>query len=239
MNRASACLLALAVSACSPTMGDPRPLDLPAVAFIAPTAAEPGAAAQALAQANARIALVMGPTDPAWYGSVAAAARLEPATRPGVIGPELGAAFLGMEAVGDTTVEITYDGGSLRVHDALYDLGRTRLLDLLAFRIQDVGEARPALTALARYVATDVSPGAAVIMAVAVPSAAVGDSVARLLSPMYEGVTRCGVPPGSVEDVPVRMFIGPEARIYCRDARVTPTPAGDRVQADLVVGRRR
>jgi hypothetical protein len=239
MNRLFVSLLVLMVTACSPTMGEPRHLGLATVALRAGADVPPEAAAAALREGNPRIALVMAPADTAWFAAVAAAARLEPVSGPGMMAPDLGVAFLGMEAVGDTTLEITYEGGSFILHDALYDLGQRRWLDLLSFRVDTPAEARPLVLALTEYVATDVEPGAAVVMAVAVPSAAVGDSVARMLSPMYRGAPLCDAPSAAVAESGVRLFFGPEARIYCRTANAEATEGGDRVRAELVVGRRR
>ncbi len=223
---------------CAPTMGEPRPTNLPTVVLRATAETPASAAADALAEVNPRVALVLGPAEPDWFDSVAAAAGLRPTTEPGIIDSGLGVAFLGLEAVGDTTIQLEYDGGSFTLHDALYDLGRRRLLDLLAFRVETPAQARPLLTALAEYVATDVPPGAALVMAVAVPSPAVGDSVARLLAPMYDGAGRCGATQDAVAASEVLLFFGPGARIYCRSASARPTPGGDRIAAELVVGRR-
>jgi hypothetical protein len=239
MNRLFVSLVVLMSAACSPTMGEPRHLSLPTVALRADADVTPAAAAAALREANPRIALVFGPADADWYAAVAAASGLAAMSGPGMIGPDLGVAFLGLEAVGDTTIEITYEGGSFTLHDALYDLGRRRWLDLLSFRVETAAEARPAVLALAAYVASDVEPGAAVVLAVAVPSAEVGDSVARLLTPMYRGAPLCGAAADVVAGSGVRLFFGPEARIYCRDASAAVTTGGDRVRAELVAGRRR
>jgi hypothetical protein len=225
--------------ACSPTMGEPRHLSLPTVALLAGADVPAAAAGAAVREGSPRIALVFGPADTAWYDAVAAAAGLQAVSGPGMVGPDLGVAFLGMEAVGDTTLEITYDGGRFTLHDALYDLGQRRFLDLLAFRVETPAAVRPVILALTRYIATDVEPGAAVVMAVAVPSPEVGDSVARMLTPMYRGAPLCGAPAAAVAASGVRLFFGPDARIYCRAASAAATAGGERIRAELVVGRRR
>jgi hypothetical protein len=240
MKRLLVSLTALLLAGCSPTMGlgDPRPTDTPTVAIRAAadaTAADVGAA---IAEVGPRFALVAGPADEAWFREMAAASGLASMTRPGVATPDMGLAFLGMEAVGDTMMAVAYEGGTLMVHDALFDLGQRRFLDLLSFRADDAAGARPMITALTEYIATDVMPGAAVIMAVAVPSAAVGDSVARMLSPMYRGAVHCDAPESAVARSGIRLFFGPAARIYCQSAAAESLAAGDRVRADLVVGRR-
>jgi hypothetical protein len=239
MKRLLASFLPLIMVACAPGDGDPRPTDMPTVVLRADPGTAPATAAAALAEGNPRVALVAGPADPAWFGTVASAAGLAAVSGPGVVGPDLGLAFLGPEAVGDTTIVLEYAGGSFTLQDALYDLGQRRFLDLLAFRVESAAVARPTIGALTDYIATDVMPGAAVILAVAVPDAAAGDSVARLLSPAYRGVVHCGGSADAVAGAGIRLFFGPDARIFCRSAGVTSTAGIDRVHADLVVGRRR
>jgi hypothetical protein len=234
----SAAALAVGVAACSPRMGDPRPVNVPTVAILAEAGADAAVVGAAIRETRPRVALVAGPLDPAWFTAVAVAAGLSNLSGPGELAPDLAVGFLGLEAVGDTTVELSYDGGSFRLHDALYDFGNRRFLDLMAFRVTDPATVRSLIGALNAYVATDVMPGAAVVFAVAVPDAAVGDSVARLLSPMYRGVTHCGASADAVQRSGIRLFFGPEARMYCRTAAATELPGGDRVHADLVAGRR-
>jgi hypothetical protein len=158
---------------------------------------------------------------------------------PGDLGGGMGVGFLGPEALGDTTIELTYSGGAFTVHDALYDVGKERFLDLLAFRVERPDDARPRIAALLEYVATDVMPSSAVLFAVAVPTAAVGDSVARMLSPGYYDALRCesGLAGSAARDG-LRFFYGPEARIYCRSAAVEGRDFGPWIRADLVMGRR-
>lgn len=237
---ASLTALILAAAGCSPTMGtgDPRPTDVPTVAIRAAAGAAPAEVGAAIAEVRPRFALVAGPADEAWFRDMAAASGLASMTRPGVAAPDMRLAFLGMEAVGDTMMELSYEGGTFRVHDALFDLGQRRFLDLLSFRVEIAADARPMIAALTGYVATDVMPGAAVIMAVAVPTAAAGDSVARMLSPMYSGAAHCNASTEAVGRSGIRLFYGPAARIYCTSAAAEEVPAGDRVRAQLVVGRR-
>jgi hypothetical protein len=232
--------VALGAGCMSGAPGDPRPVDMPVSALRAAGGVSAAAAGEALREAGSRLVLVMGPADPAWYPAVQAAAGMEHMTRPAELGPDVGVAFLGLEPVGDTLMALRHSGAAtFHVHDALYDLGRDRLVDLLSFRVETGAEARPLVTALSEYMATDVPPGAAVVMAVAVPSRAVGDSVAMMLGPMYSGVVGCGADAGAVAGAGIRLFYGPAARMYCTGAEATTTAAGDRVRADLVVGRQR
>jgi hypothetical protein len=232
-------VVALGAGCMSGAPGDPRPVDMPVSALRAAGEVPADAAGEAVREAGSRLALVMGPADPAWYAAVQAAAGMRHMTRPAELGPDLGVAFLGLEPVGDTLMVLRHGDATFRVHDALYDLGRERFLDLLSFRVETGAEARPLVIALSEYMATDVLPGAAVVLAVAVPSPAVGDSVAMMLGPMYRGVEGCGADPGAVAGAGIRLFFGPAARMYCTRAEAAGTAAGHRVRADLVVGRQR
>lgn len=235
MTLASALLLA----ACAVNMGGERDISLATVALRANGATDPETAAAALREGGTRAALVMAPRDSAWFGALAEAAGMT-LSGPARTAGGLGLAFLGREPLGDTAIDLRYDGGTFTVQDALYDLADKRFLDLLSFEVDDPAEAQPLVEALLKYVATDVSPTAAVVMAVAVPTAAAGDSVARMLSPGFEEARRCS---GDGADAGgggggIRLFYGPEARIYCRTATVDDTPQGEWVRASLVMGRR-
>ena len=247
---------ALAVSACAVNMGAPKEIPLATVALRAGDATAPAAAAAAIREDGGRTALVVAPRDTAWFAAVAEAAGLH-LSGPARTDGGLGLAFLGREPLGDTAIDLRYDGGTFTVQDALYDLDDRRFLDLLAFEVEDAARARPIVASLLSYVATDVDATAAVVMAVAVPSAAVGDSVARMLSPGFEDALRCrtggttpagtngagapGVAGATADDAlrdDIRLFYGPEARIFCRTATAVDAPAGAVVRASLVMGRR-
>lgn len=238
MKRLPVSLLAvLGLTACAVNLGGSGDIDLTAVALRASAGASVADVSAALRAARADVALVTASGDSAWFAAVAGATGR---TLSGPAGAgDLALAFLATEPVGDTTVVLSYTGGSITVHDALYRMRRERFLDLMAFRIDAPAEARPAVGALLRYMATEVMNSAAVIMAVTVPSAAVGDSVARMLSPAYFDALRCepGVAPEEYRSG-VRLFYGPEARVYCRAAAVEGPAVGHLVRADLVLGRR-
>lgn len=229
--------LTLFIAGCAVGLRGPSDIPITAVAIRATSDAGADAVGAALVEADADVALITGPADSAWIASVAGIAELT------VSGPATTAegtmAFLAGEPVGDSTVVLTYDGGSLTVHDALYEVKDDRFLDLLVFRIGGEAMARPAIAALLQYMATDVMNSAAVVMAVEVPSAAAGDSVARFLSPAYFDALRCepGLSAPS-ERSGIRLFYGPEARVYCRASGVDGRAIGDWVRADLVLGRR-
>lgn len=227
----------LAVTACAVNVGAVREIPLSAVALRVPAGTDAAAVSALIEDATAEVALVAGPPDTAWFAAVGEATGLT-VSGPATAG-DLGLGFLAGEPVGDTTVVLTYDGGSLTVRDALYDLDEERYLDLLAFRIDDATAARQEIAVLVEYMATDVMNSAAVIMAVAVPTAAVGDSVGRLLSPAYFDALRCEPGLASRRDrAGVRLFYGPEARIFCSAATVSDPAIGDVIRASLVMGRR-
>lgn len=231
-------LAALTVAGCAANMGAPREIPVATVALRAESATDPGVAGMAIRQAGARAALLVSRAPEIWYRSVATAAGLQlsgPARTP----DGLGLAFLGPEPLGDTAIDLRYEGGSFVLQDALYELDDERYLDLLAFEVTEAAAARPLIASLLAYVATDVNPSAAVVMAVAVPNGVVGDSVARMLSPGFDDARRCGGGAGdSGEGLGVRLFYGPEARIFCRTASAEEVAAGALVRAELVMGRR-
>lgn len=226
----------LLLGACA-TLGGPRDISMPTVAFHADPGATPAAVAGMLDAQGARAAFLASSRDAAWFADVASAAGLH-LSGPGEMG-DLRMAFLAPEPVGDTTHELVYDGGAFNIQDALYEIESDRLLDLIAFRIQEGEPVGAVIGALLEYVATDVDNAAAVVMAVAVPSAAVGDTVARMLAPAYYDALRCeGDADAPSAGERIRLFYGPEARMYCADAAAERRPEGDWVRADLIMGRR-
>jgi hypothetical protein len=148
-------------------------------------------------------------------------------------------AFLAGKPVGDTTLALPLEGGgSVVVHDALYRVDKRRHLDLLALRIQSNAEVRPAVQALLRYVATDVMSDAAVVLAIDVPDAATGESVAALLDPAFLDARTC-LPEelrGGAQVSGMRLFYGPEARLRCESARLLGDKSAP-VVANLIVDR--
>jgi hypothetical protein len=217
-------------------MGGSRDIPFVAVALRADPGAAPDAVAASLTAAEADAALVAGPVDSTWLAAAATAAGLT------VSGPaasdDLTMAFLGGEPLGDTTVVLPWDGGQITVHDALYEVREERYLDLMIFRLDDGTAARPAVGALLEYMATDVMNSAAVLLAVATPTPAVADSVGRMLSPAYFDALRCGADLQPADGAGVRLFYGPEARVYCRDAGTESPGIGPLVRATLTLGRR-
>jgi hypothetical protein len=230
-------LAAIAVAACASTMGAPREIETPTVALRVDPDATAADIVAALRDARARAVFLTADRDDAWFAGVAAATGLH-VTGPATFGP-MRTAFLAPEALGDTIYRLPYEGGAITLLDALYEVDEDRFLDLMAFRIQAGDAVRPIMTALLEYVATDVGNDAALVMAVTVPDEAVGDSVARMLSPAYSDARRCGAeattPPAGER---TRLFYGPSARMFCTTALARNTALGEWVQAQLVMGRR-
>ncbi|HSH46911.1 MAG TPA: hypothetical protein VK966_13785 [Longimicrobiales bacterium] len=233
MRRVVLGLLALASAACAPGFGGPPDVPLSTAALRATSGASAAQAAAALTEVDSDVALVIAPADPSWFGAVATGSGLR-LSGPGYDG-DLGLAFYGPEALGDTTIQLTYDGGSFVLQDALYELEGEQFLDLMAFSVAPAAPVRPLVTSLMRYIATDVMANASVVIAIAVPDRDTGDEVSRLLGPGYFDVLRCGdaAPPGEGE---ILLMYGPEARVWCNGARADRTAAGTRIHASLVAG---
>jgi hypothetical protein len=237
MIRFAPVVVALALSACAANYGGPKEIEVPTVSIEADADAAPAAVASAIRDAGARAAFVFASRDAAWFRDVAAASQLElsgPAVAEG-----LGMAFLAPAPLGDTTVTLEYEGGSIIAQDALYEIEEERYLDLIALRLDAGAPTEDAVAALLQYVATDVGNAAALVMAVRVPDAATGERVARMLAPAYFAVLRCGSsesagPAGEH----VRVFYGPAARMFCADASEEQVAAGRLVRARLIMGRR-
>lgn len=232
----AALMSALLVTACATVLGRPREIEMPIVAVEAAPGVTAAAVGGALDASGARAAFVAARRDAAWFEEVAASSRLQ-LSGPAAMG-DLRMAFLAPEAVGDTTIQLDYEGGVLVVQDALYEIARDRLLDLIAFRIEEPAQARPAIGALLQYVATDVGNAAALVMAVSVPSAEVGDSVARMLAPAYSDVLRCEPSAAGSAAEHLRLFYGPAARMFCEGGAVSDATVGTWLRAELVMGRR-
>ncbi|MEJ2504209.1 MAG: hypothetical protein P8177_13010 [Gemmatimonadota bacterium] len=177
---------------------------------------EPTAVAATLREAGIRAAVVAARSDAAWFDALGSAASLS-LSGPAEIGGLQVAFLTAIDAVGDTTLDLAYDGGVITVHDALYEVEEGRYLDLLAFQVDESEEIPDALAAFLEYIATDVANNAAVVIAVAVPSAEIGDAVVRMLGPGFFDAMRCGgASPPPVYRESVRLLYGPEARMFSR-----------------------
>ena len=235
MRRAALTILTLGTAACAANMGGPRDVPLSTVALRVDQGVTAEQAAAALLEANARVALVAAPADSAWFGAVAGATGLH-LSGPG--GGPLSLALMGMEPLGDTVIDLTFEDGTVTVVDALYELDDDHYLDLMAFEVGSDDAIQPLVTRMLRYIATDVDPSAGVVLAIAVPDVATGDSIARLLSPGYFDARRCANGTAAASNGSIRLFYGPEARMWCRDASEGAIVGGDRIHAQLVAGLR-
>ena len=233
MRHAALTLLTLAVAGCAAGMGGPEDVELSTVALRVDPGTSAAAAAAALHDVDAEIALVAAEADSAWFASVAEAADLHLS---GPAGAGLSLALMAMEPVGDTVIDLTYEAGSIAMVDALYELGDDHLLDLMAFEVEPGDAVQPLVTRLLRYIATDVPPAAGVIVAIAVPDAATGDQIARLLSPGLFDAARCEGNGAAEGTGSIRLFYGPEARVRCGDASAGRVGSGVRIHAELVAG---
>jgi hypothetical protein len=226
----------LVLAACASALSGPKDISVTTVALRASPGASAESVAAAIGGAGARAALVAAPRSEDWFQAVATATDLT-LSGPAEVG-DLGLAFLAPEPVGDTTIALPYGDTELVIRDALYEIEEDRLLDLIAFRVSDETVVRDAIRRLMEYVATDVNNAAALVMAVAVPNSAAADSVARMLSPGYYDAARCEVGQDATTGPGIRLFYGPDARVYCTNAALEERPEGAWVRADLIMGRR-
>jgi hypothetical protein len=235
--RVASLVMLAASAACAVHMGGNGPAPYMVRGAYEPADATPEAVANAITAGGAQVALLAVRADSAWFRSVARRTGLTLSGPGAADSVYLG--FLAGDPLGDTTIVLDYDGGQFTLHDALYQVGKTRSLDLMAMHVGTADAARPMVHRLLRYLATDVDATSAVVIGVAAETGAAADSVATMLAPAFTDVRRCM---GSVSERDsartngphMRLFYGPEARLGCDAARVL---AGGRkpVLADLVV----
>lgn len=205
---------------CAVRLGGPGPVEYRTVALSTGHGIAPDEVARWIRDADANVVLLSAAADSAWFDAVARQTRMK-LSGPGRAGAS-SLAFLAGDAVGDTTVALSLPGGDeVIVHDALYEIDRYRHLDLIALRVDPGQDVRDVVRTLLGYVATDVMPSAVTVLAIDVPSAEVGDSIATLLDPAFQDVNRClarGTDPSRGPGM--RLFYGPQARIRCDTARL-------------------
>lgn len=239
--RLGAAGLAALVIGCAVRLGGPGPVEYPTLALDAGQGVAAFVVADEIRRVGARLVLLAGAADSAWFAEVAQRTEKE-LSGPGDAGTT-SLAFLAGKPVGDTTLALSMEGGGrFVVHDALYTVDKSRFLDLLATRADSGVDLRSFVRALLQYVATDVMPHAAVVLAVDVADPAAGDSLAALLDPALTDAQACGreegrTAPAAVQrQVEMRLFYGPPAIMTCRSVRVL-NGARAPVLAQLVVGR--
>jgi hypothetical protein len=229
----------LVAGGCAVRLGGPSPQTYETLAYEAPASESPEAAASRIASASADVVLLASPADSLWFADVANRTQLQ-LSGPGRTG-EHALAFLTrrLELLGDTSIVLPVPGGgSIHMHDALYQIGKNRLVDLMLVQLDEAVDLREAVRTLLSYIATDVGANAAVVFGLAAPSQQVADSVSVLLRAAYANAWECV---GTAQDadrpaMDVRLFYGPSVRMNCQSARVLSAP-GNPISARLVVSR--
>ncbi|HEX7117302.1 MAG TPA: hypothetical protein VF212_00845 [Longimicrobiales bacterium] len=221
MKKSLALIIAIVLAGCAIRLGGPKPVEYRTMAFNVGSGAGAAEVAGWIRRADANLVLLAAAADSAWFGEVARRTELT-LSGPGTAG-SVSFAFLAGNPLGDTTVVLPLPGGGgVGVHDALYEVDDDRYLDLLAVEIPSAAQSRDAIKALLEYVATDVMPDAAVVLAIDVPDAATGDSISALLSPAFGDARSC-LDEGARETDDaawgMRLFFGPEAKLRCEEAR--------------------
>lgn len=232
--------LALVIGGCAVRLGGPRPEEYRTLAYVATPGESVEATAARIASVSADIVLLAADQDSAWFAAVAERTQLA-LSGPGQTGTRR-MAFLTrrLELLGDTTISLNVtSGGRLHMHDALYQIGQGRHVDLMLIEMEEAAELRDAIRTLLSYFATDVGANAAVIFALDTPTPQLADSAAVLLRAAYADAWECADASRADDASPpmeARLFYGPAVRMRCQSARVLPEP-GSPISAQLVVGR--
>ena len=217
---------AMIAAACSGMMmGTPKPVNRDVLITRADANQSAEQTAQTLMQRGAEFALLSAPRDSAWFADVARRANLT-STRPGKVSGTT-YAFMGPKALGDTTLTLTVPGGGvIRMHDALFEIDKNHHLDLMSVQMDSIVNVQRAVARLLEYIAGDVGATASVLFAIEAPTAAIGDSIATLMRPLYTEVYECTAEGRSGAARPpaaARVYFGPIARMRCESAeRLAP-----------------
>ncbi len=225
---------------CAVRLGGPKPEEYQTLAYVAPAGETAEATASRIRSVSADIVLITGRADSAWFADVANRTRLA-LSGPGRTGPN-GMAFLTrrLELLGDTSIILNVQsGGRIHMHDALYQIGKGRHVDLMLVQFDDRADLRDAVRTLLSYIATDVGATAAVVFGIDAPTPKAADSVAVLLRAAYANAWECadqGRDGAATPESGLRLFYGPSVRMDCEEAHVLSVP-GHPIAAQLVVGR--
>ena len=225
------------MAGCAVRMGGPKPVSFETVAIRFDAATTATQAAAQLRSLNARLALIVTPRDSVFVREVAQQLSLTP-TRPGRIN-DLTVAFLAMKAEGDTTLSIPVGSGRIQMHDALFKIDKTRVLDLMTVFVSAETPARDAARALLTYIATDVGATAVTALAIHTTTPAAGDSIAEFTRAAWGDSWECTETGRRGERAPalnLRLFFFPAARVRCEQAQLL-TAGGTGIHARLLVGR--
>jgi hypothetical protein len=237
----AAALAVLAGAACAVRLGGPGPQEYRTLAIEAPPSSSAADIARTVKESQANVVLLAADQDTAWFTAVSTETGLA------LSGPSTtertGKAFLtNLKVLGDTSIVLgVADGSRMHMHDALYEISEERHLDLMLVGLSDRSDLREAVRTLLSYIATDVGPNAAVMIAIDAPTPAAGDSVATLLRAAYTNALECvqqgtDGPSRTRQTGTVRLFYGPSARVRCSQAR-TLEASGDPILAQLIVSR--
>jgi hypothetical protein len=214
----------LAIACRTLSMSGPAPIAQDAIVMRVADNATSEQVAQLLKQHGAEVAILASAHDSAWYADVATRAGMK-TSRAGKVGAHT-FAFIGPQALGDTTLSLKVSGGGeVRVHDALYRMDKTRRLDLMAVRIEPGANLRESIKSLVAYVSTDVMATAAVLLAIEPPSPAASDSVSVLMRVLFTDAVECkkdGQKNPGAAAMPLRLFYGPAVHVSCQSAELLP-----------------
>lgn len=238
LSLAGLALAGAAMGACALRLGGSAPETFRVLTTTARGAPDAAALGNWMRALEPDLVLVAADADSAWFAAVAGAAGHvlsgpalpDPADRRrrGRRRAEPAVAVLAWEAVGDTTLLLTSDGGaSIRVHDALYRTGRDRLLDLMIVVVPAGADPRDVTRALLTYIASEVMHEASVLLALRAADAAAADSLQSLLRPAFAGAAQCdetlnvaaAAAPGAL-----RIYFGPAVRVRCEAVRGFDAP---------------
>jgi hypothetical protein len=232
-------MLAIGVSACAVRLGGPSPEEYDVAALFEPLHANADSAAERLRSSGAEIVLLAGERqDSAWFRYVAATAGLA-LSGPGATTGR-GYAFMttpALEILGDTSLVVPVEGGGgVHMHDALYRIDESRLVDMMLVRLQGP-DLRASVRTLLNYIATDVPADASILLALDGPTPQAADSAAAMIRATIGDASECldGETDGSASAPAVRLLYGPSARVSCLSARTLTGAAG--IVARLQVGR--
>ena len=223
------------VGGCALGLGGSDPLERDVLALRVPAGMTAEQLGSRLQQGGYEFALLVATQDSGWLAAAAAQAGLQ-MTRPGHVG-DAHYVFFGPAALGDTTHVIAVrSGGSVRLHDALFELDKQHHVDLILARFDSVADLREGVRSLLSYVAKDVSGNAALLLGIETPTQQFGDSVAVLIRAAYLDTRECAEQNAGTAAVPstIRLFYGPQLHVRCDNASVL-NEAGGPVSARFVL----
>ena len=231
-------LLIPLLASCSVRLGGSKPESYRTLALEAPSNAAPADIARVVRENSATIVLLAASQDSSWFADISKETNLA-LSGPGRTEPMAKAFLTNLKILGDTSIVLgVSDGTRMHLHDALYEIEENRHIDLMLVGVSDRSDLREAVRALLGYIATDVGPNAAIMMAIDAPSPQASDSIAKLLRAAYTSAHECvaGSPQVASTDGSLQLFYGPSARARCQSAQLLTDP-GSPILAQLLVAR--